>query len=214
MARRNDGLQRRRHFREVNRRILIVCEGVVTERHYFNDLRIQAKSLVDLKIESGGTPKTLVERAVGFKKTAEKAAKRGKDENLKYDATWCVFDVDEHPFLAEAQQQARDNDIKVAVSNPCFELWALLHFQDQRRHIERHEVQRLCRHYIPRYDKRLPCETLMAEYHEAVRRSVELEQWHHTRNTAGENPSTGVHRLTEEIIKEGQLAATWQPASR
>lgn len=206
MARRNDSLRRRRPFREVKRRILIVCEGIVTERHYFNDLRIQTKSLVELQIEPGGTPRTLVERAVDLKKSAEKDAKRGKDENLKFDAVWSVFDVDEHPFLAEARQQACENGIKVAVSNPCFELWALLHFQVQHAHIERHEVQRLCRQYMPGYEKRLPCQTLLAEYSEAVRRSEELERWHHTRDTDGDNPSTGVHRLTEEIIKGAQAA--------
>jgi len=204
MARRNDSLRRRRPFREVKRRILIVCEGEVTERHYFNDLRIQTKSLVKLEIRPGGDPKTLVARAVEVKKAAEKAAKRSKDENLKYDSVWSVFDVDVHPFLAEAKQQARDNGIRAAVSNPCFELWALLHFQDQRAHIERHEVQRLCRHYMPRYEKRLPVETLMGTYGDAVRRSEELEHWHHTRGTDGTNPSTGVHGLTEEIMKEAQ----------
>lgn len=86
MAKRNDSLRRRSPHRKVKRRILIVCEGVVTERHYFNDLRIQKKSLVELRIEPGGIPKTLVERAVDFKKAAEKAAKRGKDDNLKYDS--------------------------------------------------------------------------------------------------------------------------------
>lgn len=203
MAKRNDSLRRRRPFREVKRRILIVCEGIVTERHYFDDLRIQTRSLVQLKIEPGGTPKTLVERAVEIKTTAEKAARSGKDENLKYDSVWCVFDVDEHPYLAEAQQQARDNGISVAVSNPCFELWALLHFQEQRGHIERHEVQRLCRHHMPRYDKRLPCETLLGAYQEAVHRAIALEQWHHGRGTDGNNPSTGVHKLTE-IMREAR----------
>jgi hypothetical protein len=202
MAKRNDSLRRRRPFREVKRRILIVCEGEVTERNYFNDLRHLMRSLVDLDIDPGGKPKTLVERAVDLKKTADKDARRAKDQNLKYDAVWCVFDVDEHLLLAEAQQQARDNGIEVAVSNPCFELWALLHFQEQHAHIGRHEVQRLCRQYMPGYEKRLPCQTLLAEYDEAVRRSIQLEQWHQTRDTVGANPSTGVHRLTEEIRKE------------
>jgi hypothetical protein len=202
MAKRNDTLRRRRPFREVKRRILIVCEGEVTEPKYFNDLRHQTRSLVELEIEPGGTSKALVERAVELKKAAEKVAKRSKDENLKYDSVWCVFDVDVHPFLAEAKQQARDNDINVAVSNPCFELWALLHFQDQHAHIERHEVQRLCRHYMPEYEKRLPCETLMPMYQDAVRRCAELEHWHQTRGTDGGNPSTGVHKLTEEIMRE------------
>jgi hypothetical protein len=185
---------------------LIVCEGIVTERHYFNDLRIQIKSLVELQIEPGGTPKTLVERAVDLKNSAERDAKRAKDENLKFDAAWCVFDVDEHPFLAEARQQARDNGIRVAVSNPCFELWALLHFQEQHAHIERHEVQRLCRQHMPGYEKRLPSQTLLPVYDDAVRRSEELERWHQARGTDGDNPSTGVHRLTEEIIKGAQAA--------
>ncbi len=205
MAKRNDSLRRRRPFREVKRWILIVCEGEVTESRYFDDLRHLTRSLVKLSIEPGGTPKALVEKAVDLKTTAEKSAKRGKDQNLKYDAVWCVFDVDEHLLLAEAQQQARDNGIEVAVSNPCFELWALLHFQDQSAHIERHDVQRLCRQYMPRYDKRLPCETLLADYADAVRRAMALEQWHHSRGTDGHNPSTGVHRLTEEIIKEARV---------
>jgi hypothetical protein len=183
---------------------LIVCEGIVTERYCFNELRIYTRSPIELKIAPGGDPKTLVERCVELKKAAEKAAKRGKDQNLKYDAVRSVFDVDQHPFLAEAQQQARDNGIKVAISNPCFELWALLHFQDQHAHIERREVQRQCRNYMPEYEKRLPCETLMAAYEEAVARCEELEHWHETRGTAGHNPSTGVHRLAEEIMREGQ----------
>ena len=102
MAKRNDSLRRRRPFREVKRRILIVCEGEVTEPNYFNDLRHQTRSLVGLKIEPGGTPKTLVERAADLKKSAEKDAKRGKDETLKYDVVWCVFDVDEHPFFGRS----------------------------------------------------------------------------------------------------------------
>lgn len=202
MARRNDGLRRRSPFREVKRRILIVCEGEVTEPNYFNDLWHQARSLVELRIEPGGTPKTLVERAVDLMKSAEKAAKRAKDGNLKFDAAWCVFDVDEHPYLAEAQQQARDNGIKIALSNPCFELWALLHFQNQHAHIERNEVQRLCEEHMPRYEKRLPCLTLLDRYDDALRRARELEHWHETRGTEGHNPSPGVHRLTEEIMKE------------
>jgi hypothetical protein len=85
MAKRNDGLRRRRPFREAKRRILIVCEGEITERCYFNDLRHQTRSLVELSIEPGGTPKTLVERAVDLKRAAARDAKRAKDENLKFD---------------------------------------------------------------------------------------------------------------------------------
>lgn len=204
MPKKRDNLRRRPPVRIPKRRFLLVCEGAVTEPCYFNELRHLYRSLIDLDIVPGGTPKTVVERAVDIKKESERAAKREKDDNLRYDKIWCVFDVDEHPFLPEAQQQAKDNRIAVAISNPCFELWALLHFQDQHAHINRHDVQRLCRQHIPRYEKKLPVPALLPRYAEAVRRASELDNWHENRGTIRGNPSTGVHRLSEEIRAESR----------
>jgi hypothetical protein len=183
-------LRRRRPFRDPKPRILIVCEGTVTEPGYFTDLRNRERSLVELVIEAGGTPKTLVERAAALKKESKRQAK--KDPNLGYEHVWCVFDVDEHPYLAEALQQARDNKIDVAISNPCFELWALLHFQDQHAWIDRSNVQHLCRQHMPGYVKRLSCDVLHPRLDDARQRAIGL-------NT-GENPSTTVYRLVECIV--------------
>lgn len=156
----SDSLRRRRAFREPRARFLIVCEGEVTEPEYFRDIRQTERGLIDLKIVPAGVPKSVVERAAGMKKDSELEAKRRKDENLRYDHVWCVFDVDVHPFVAEAKQQAMSNSIELAVSNPCFELWFLLHFQDQTAHIERDKVHHLCRKYMPGYQKDPPCDTL------------------------------------------------------
>ena len=125
----------------------------------------------------------------------------GRDE--RYRHIWCVFDVDEHPFLSEAQLQARDNNIDVAVPNPCFELWALLHFQDQRAAIGRADVKSLLRRHMHGYDKRLPCDTLHPFTDAARQRAVDLDRWHATRGTSGENPSTGVYRLVDIIRDKG-----------
>jgi hypothetical protein len=196
---RRDNLRRRRPLRQPHPRILIVCEGTRTEPRYFREMRHRERIPVDLEIDPGGTPKTLVERAVASKKTAERQAKSGKDRNSLYDEVWCVFDVDEHPFLAEARQQATDNHLSLAISNPCFELWVLLHFEDQRAHIERGQVQHQCREHLPRFEKEVPGETLAPLYVDAMRRARELDAWHESRGTAGENPSTGVYKLTERI---------------
>jgi hypothetical protein len=112
-------------------RILILCEGKVTEPSYFRDFQHQEKNrLVDVVIDDeGGVPKTLVERAVARRKEAEREARLQKDKYLRYDEVWCVFDIDSHPNLPDARQQARANGIELAISNPCFELWLLLHFQ-------------------------------------------------------------------------------------
>jgi hypothetical protein len=176
-----------------------VCEGKVTEPVYFNDVRRTERGIIELEIVPGGVPKTVVEKAVEMKKESERKAKQRQDENLRYDSVWCVFDVDEHPFVPEARQQAQANTIRLAVSNPCFELWFLLHFQDQTAHIERSKVQHLCREHMPGYEKTPLCEVMRPHQAGAIGRATQLERWQESRGNAGGNPSTGVHRLIQAI---------------
>ena len=197
--RKGSSLRRRPSFRKTLPRILIVCEGKSTEPAYFQETRHLEKTPIELDIHPGGVPKTLVERAVALKRLASRTAKRQKDQNQTYDHIWCVFDVDEHPFLAESKQQAKANQLEVAVSNPCFELWALLHFRDQRAHIERDPLHSECKVFIPGYEKKLPASKLLPLYGDALRRAQELDAWQRSRGCDGTNPSTGVYRLTEQI---------------
>lgn len=107
--------------------------------------------------------------------------------------------IDAYPLIPEAKNQARANGIELAISNPCFELWALLHFQGQSAHIERGRVQHLCRLCMPGYEKRLDYEALRPKYPDALKRAEDLEKWHASRGTAGANPSTTVYKLVERI---------------
>jgi hypothetical protein len=195
----SDSLRRRPPFRAPRARFLLVCEGRVTEPAYFQDIRHAERGIIDLEIVPVGPPKKVVERAVEMKKTSKQEAERRKDENLLYDHVWCVFDVDQHPLIAEATQQARANSIDLAVSNPCFELWLLLHFQNQSAHIEREAVQRLCREHMPGYQKTAPSDALRPHQAGAIERAIALDKWQAGRNNAGGNPSTGVHRLIQQI---------------
>jgi hypothetical protein len=202
-----DSLRRRPAFRSPQPRFLIVCEGTRTEPGYFKEKRHLDRSLVDLDLSPGGVPKTLVERAVEMKRAAQRRAKSEKDGNLDYDEVWCVFDIDEHPFVEEAKQQARVNQINTVISNPCFELWMLLHFRDQRAYIDRAQVQHECRRYLPNYEKDPPTGALSPRYDDAVARATDLDVWQASRDCEGENPSTGVYRLTERIKELGRPRA-------
>ncbi len=206
MAHKRDDLRRRRHFTEPRPRILVCCEGQVTEPSYFNGLKREGQNiLLHVEVKPGGlAPETLVDYAVDLKREAEKKARGQRDDNLKYDEVWCVFDVDAHPHLPDAKQKAEANRIKMAISNPCFELWLLLHFQDQRGHIERDRVQAACRGHMPRYVKEVPFELVFPHHKVAVERAVALDTWQQEQERPGGNPSTGVHRLTERIIELGR----------
>ena len=58
-----------------------------------------------------------------------------------HDQIWCVFDADQHPNIPEALALAAEHNIHVTLSNPCLEVWFLLHFGDQNGFIDRHAAQ-------------------------------------------------------------------------
>jgi hypothetical protein len=180
---------------------LIVCEGRRTEPAYFRALAADLRHpLVVLTVDDkGGTPRTLVERADRRKRLAEREARSMRDAFLRFDEVWCVFDVDEHPHLAAARRHAHDQGICLAVSNPSFELWALLHFKAQTAFLDRHAVGSRLREFLPGYRKLIPFERLKPHYHLAVRRAMLLARRGESVGLPGGNPSTGVYLLTERI---------------
>jgi hypothetical protein len=205
---RTDALRRRTPRLEPRARVLIVCEGEATEPGYFRSLlqELRARSVsVEIK-EKSGVPKTLVERAVELKKNAERDAKREEDAGLRYDEVWCVFDRDHHPNLPAAFQQAHANGLHVAFSNPCFELWILLHFQDQRAEIETKAAGSACRKHLPRFTKHITYAELKERYAKALEHAYALEAWQASRENARGNPSTGVHHLAERLHQLGKPA--------
>src|SRR5579871_4054307 len=107
----NRRLDRRKPKRQPRQRILVLCEGKITEPKYFSELRQEVRNrLIEIEVVPAcGVPKSLVEQAVDRKKEAQRLARRAGDPFLDYDEIWCVFDVDDHPNLAEAKQQAKDN---------------------------------------------------------------------------------------------------------
>lgn len=179
----------------------MVCEGEVTEPQYLKGFRIACRNpRVDVEVDpKHGVPWSLVRTAKERKLAADGAARRGDDENLRYDQVWCVFDIDSHPNLADAVQMARDNGILLAVSNPCFELWLLLHLRDSPGAQHRHDVQRMLGTFLPDYEKAVDFAKLQAGYDEAVARATRLDRDAGEMDEAGRNPTTGVYRLTESI---------------
>jgi len=201
-------LGRRSAFRDPLPMILVVCEGKVSEPQYCEGFRLaRGATTVRVRVEApGGDPLSLVERAIEIRDEAAARAKRERDENLKIDEVWCVLDVDEHARLTEARTLARREGIDLAVSNPCFELWVLLHFADHTAHLTAGQAARALRKHIPQYDKQLRFEVLEPGYPEAVRRATTLDRYHADLGQDGANPSTGAYRLTERIREFGKEA--------
>ncbi len=184
--------------------VLLVCEGSKTEPKYFESLRKELRlTTVEVKVVGHGeAPKSVVQRAVELLKTRKREARRG--QKLKYDHVWCIIDVEqphENPSLLPALNQARDNQIDVALSNPCFEYWFILHFADCGRPlIDQDGVVRELKRHIPKYDKAQDVfEQVWASVDQAVRRAKARKDSHVRAGTdrIHRDPSTEVDEVVE-----------------
>lgn len=63
------------------------------------------------------------------------------------DEIWCVVDVEApvaHPQLDQAISHIKNHpDIHLAFSNPCFEVWLLMHFRDITRYTTTKEAEKM-----------------------------------------------------------------------
>ena len=190
-------LERQRRRPSVRPRVLIVCEGAKTEPLYFGALRKHKRLAAQVVIcgeECGTHPNSVVDYAVSLRKEADA-------QRVPYDAVWCVFDRDEHEKIHEAHCRARDCGIKVAFSNPCFEIWCLLHYRYSTAHVERGDAERELRNYVPGYTKSADVyEALVSHQQAAFTHAARLRKHHADVNEDHpENPSTSVDRLVQEL---------------
>jgi RloB-like protein len=187
--------------RPTRRSLLVFAEGEVTEERYINLYRRRHRRDVTVTVaEFHGTPLALVERAAEAGRREAHEERRGR--RWAPDEVWCVFDVDEHPGLAEARELAASEDIRLAISNPCIELFFALHFVEQDAHLGRHAARRLAEEHLA-CGKALTeqaLEALAANYETARERAIALEAGHRRDGTPEPaNPSSDLWRLIDSI---------------
>jgi RloB-like protein len=207
-------LNRRRHRREPRKLFIIYCEGQKTEPAYFAALkRACADALIEIEtVPNAGVPYTLARsaadraRELGLSHRSRKALNSFEEG----DEVWAVFDRDEHPRYREAVGLCVDVGVKVGRSDPCFELWLILHEGDFDRPADRHAVQARLRELRPEYDpsrgKTPHCLDLIAQVEEAERRGEAQLQRRANEGNAYGNPSTTVCRLTIAIREAAKQA--------
>lgn len=184
---------RRRELRTV----VVFCEGKNSEPDYINGLKrlpeIVENTALNLELHpKQGVPLTLVRMAVERKADPE------------VDECWCIFDVEwpqRHPNLAEARQLAQAHDIRLAISNPCFELWLILHHREISHFLSTADAEKLSRGLDGRSGKHIDGARYVSLRKLAAGRAERLEQ-RHTRNGTAfpkDNPSSGMHHFLRAV---------------
>lgn len=202
--------------RQIKKVILIVTEGSRTEPKYFTHFRTRHTN-IDIQVvgsrSSGGE--------TDYMSLLRKAQEYQKKNQLSYangDSVWVVADGDvnynnpdpvgsKNQQLSRVRKLAERSDIQVAISNPCFEYWYLLHFRYTTKYLRDYNATKNeLETFLPEYEKADDVfEKLVPMMEQAVQSAKRAEKYHLDDGAilpfgAEVNPFTEVYRLIE-ILK-------------
>lgn len=128
---------------------LIACEGICTEPNYIKNLVYEEKQ--NKHIAEGTVVKIAQhQHSDPYGVLSDLLSTSNKDD---FDECWIVIDRDEVEYKGKgfgghskenfnkAVTEALENNVKVAFSNPCFELWIVLHFEYRDTECFRDDIQ-------------------------------------------------------------------------
>ena len=186
--------------------VIIVCDGTKTEPIYFRNFEQREKPLHVKVVPSGKNYFDLIKKGANARRNIESKC-----------TVWCVSDVDSDPntpnYEASKNEQlmnyariAKEEGFHIAISNPCFELWYLLHFDHHTGFMPTYKsVEQKLTVHLPDYDKSKDYfAVLMGRLDDAIKNAKKLKQHHENLEVSdfmrvSANPYTDVWRLVESI---------------
>ncbi len=174
---------------------LLSTEGTVTEPQYFSGFNSDTTVLHVRVIRNRGSSPEKVLREM-------KRYLREQDLQ-KDDEAWLVVDTDnwtDAQLTSLHQWSQKDRRYGLAVSNPMFEYWLLLHFEDGNAIASPQNCITRLKRQLPNYDKGIHREDVSSGITDAIRRAERKDtpacsDWPH-------NTGTTVYRLVKNIQKQ------------
>ena len=205
-------LKRRKHVAEPERRFYVYCEGTKTEPEYLRAVRHRFKHAWVEVVGVGSVALTVANQAIKHAKEIRSNRRRRRQGTSSYeeqDQVWAVFDRDDHPRFDDAVAMCRSSRVRVAQSNPCFEVWLVLHLEDYDRPTSSSDIQARLHKLLPEYHHEqspsLNFEPFLVEVRAAERRAVRQLRARKVERQPFGNPSTTVGFLTRAIRKAHEL---------
>ncbi|MEO5728740.1 MAG: RloB family protein [Byssovorax sp.] len=185
----------------------LIVEGEKTEPSYFHALEANdliPRHRVKLHVFSPDGNASAPTYLIGKAEEVTRERVTGAD-----DEVWLVFDVDRQSGsnrvtqIIQSSKDASERGWDVAVSNPCFEVWLLLHVSDDLAGVTDRgdSVEAALRSRLGGYDKRrTPAQCLNAEALSRATISARLGDTEPA-NPIPRLPGTRVYRLFDSIFK-------------
>jgi len=192
--------KRKSGTRAIRQSIILACEGAKTESLYLKNI------FATLQAEHVITSESFV--IAEHKHTDPKGVLKDLLNYPNYQSfshKWIVIDRDIERTnggghtaenFNEALAKAKSNNIEVAYSNPCFEIWYLLHLEYRNTGIDRDELVKKLEDEFDYQKNRL---FQKGDVNFAIANAKRLLKDYPHPNPEKDNPSTTVHKLLEVL---------------
>ncbi len=192
--------------------VFIFCNGEQTEKNYFealkSDLRLEHANIK--VIPSNHNRESLIKEIVSILKN-----KGYQKKDFTTIDVFAVFDVDALPKgnnnasalelqANKAQLLCKTHKFKAIISNECFELWFLLHYDYHDSHLHRDKIcEKLNTKLGFSYDKSTSMYEILRDKQEVAMCNAQklCEKYHCTQPISDCKPYTNVHELIADLRK-------------
>jgi hypothetical protein len=185
--------------RRYKKLFVVSVEGSKTEPQYFAIFN-QPQSIVLVKclkrLSTESSPIQVLKKMESYLR---------KESLRKTDEAWIVVDKDDwtEDQLRDLLKWAKTSESHgFALSNPCFEYWLLLHFEDGKGIASSQECQTRLKRHLPNYKKDIDRRKITPELiTKAIFRAKQRDSKH--TEDLPQVGSTSVYKLVERIINHG-----------
>jgi hypothetical protein len=185
--------------------VIIAAEGKnKTEKTYFNEFNSMQKQYRIISARGNNTdPVKIVNDAIISSIKEELDFGNG-------DRAFAVFDTDygKEEVIRKSLQLAHANNIEVILSNPCFEVWLLLHFRySTKGYASNSEVYNELLSYWPGYKKNISSyEKVNERYNKAIENAKRIKSFNNGTNAGLDvlkcNSSTDVYKIVDMLMND------------
>lgn len=193
---------RQRHLkrgkRSVEKIFFVFCEGEITEKQYFEVFKGgEFKKNVEVAVKPAGKGGKGSNAPIGIIKRIKKNWPANYKKSI--DECWAVIDqdqwTDEH--IEKLKQYCRElPNGHLAISNPCFEYWLLLHFRSHMHFQDCKACERALKKYIPDYNKSID----VAFTKEVVQEAITRAKTNYAQRMENKHSYSQVFFLVEKLI--------------
>lgn len=192
--------QRQLGERRYRKLFVIVAEGKKTEPQYFALLNRQSIVKVECLSGKNSSPSHVLKKMEDFIK---RESLKKSDKNWE---AWIVIDKDQWTDvqLTKLYEWSQcSTNYGLAVSNPKFEYWLLLHFEEGVAIDNSHACSLHLKKYLPSYDKGITSHDISKEminsaiYRAEVRDNPPCKKW-------PESNGSTVYKLVKKIMKTSE----------